>query len=104
MLDIVIRTEGAYSFKKAETREQFLTVVAGILSAGQRAFVPYKMNGTTTDLQWVVDAGNDWFLFFDEKDSGLVRIRHRYGDRQGLESLAGWLAYRWRGTVVAPAA
>lgn len=103
-MDIEIKAEGAYSFKSAENRQSFVNIAAGVLSAGGRAFEPYKMNASTTDKEWVIDAGNDWFLIFDPADTTLVRIRHRNGDQGALQSLAGWLAYRWHGKVVPPEA
>lgn len=101
MFDISITVPTTHAFKDDNSRHRFVKLAAGVLSAGQREFSAYVMNGSTTVLEWVLDAGNDWFMFFEQSDATSVRIRHRYGDRKGLESLAGWLAYRWEGTVVA---
>lgn len=101
-MDIEIKAEGPRSFKAAVNREAFVKLASGVVSAGTggRTFEPYTMN--SCDRQWVIDAGNDWFLTFDPDDETLVRIRHRYGDTDALQALATWAAYRWRGTVVTP--
>lgn len=87
-MDIEIKADGARSFNDAIIRAAFVKLASGVVSAGTsvRAFEPYMMNNS--DMSWVLDPGNDWFLIFHPEDASIARIRHRYGDRDALQALA----------------
>jgi hypothetical protein len=99
-----LQTPQAFDFSKASTRKDFLAFMADLLNAGHRrhvpAFEPYGLNTHSNDLSWVVDAHNDWWVFFEESDPQLVRVQHRYGDQDALQALCDWVCYRWRLTQV----
>jgi hypothetical protein len=104
MADLVLEVHPTASFADKDQRQRFISFVVAMLAAGGsfgRPFEAYKMNGSTSDLEWVVDAGNDWFLFFDPENPLRVRIRDRY-DVPQLKVLGEWIAYRWRAKVVMP--
>jgi hypothetical protein len=102
---VVLKAHPTESYKTSEARQRFVRFVADLLSAGQREFSPQLHNAhEELDLEWGVDSGNDWWVFFSRDDPTLVRIQHRYGAREALDPLCAWIAYRWRASIVQPKA
>jgi hypothetical protein len=100
MPDLILKAHPSQSFAKKETRDNFVRYVTDLLSAGHGTFEPEQLNVGTTDLEWCVNSGNDWWVFFDRNDPTLVRIKNRYDVKQMLVSLGGLISYQWRMTVV----
>ncbi len=94
-----IQLSPAESFARADQRKRFVDYLARVINAGND--VPYEAHTLNdSDYQWSVDSGNDWWVFFEEGASGLVRIQHRYGSQLALRALCDWLAFRWQATVL----
>lgn len=104
MSDLIIEVNPHASFASKDQRQRFIAFVAGMLAVGRfgRPFEPYQLNPDSSDLEWVVDEHNDWWVFFDDENPLRVRIRQRY-DVPELSTLGAWIAYRMRATVVTPA-
>jgi len=102
MSDLILKAHPATSFSRKDSRRQFVQFIGQLLGAGQAPYEPEPLNAGTTDLEWRLDVGNDWFLAFEREDWSLVRIRHRYDSAQALMALGGLIAYRWRMTVMTP--
>ena len=104
MSDLIIEVNPHANFAIKDQRQRFIAFVSAMLSAGRsgRPFEPYQLNPDSSDLEWVVDEHNDWWVFFDDENPLRVRIKQRY-DAPELATLGDWIAYRWRATVVAPA-
>jgi len=102
MADLILKLHPSMSFSDKETRQRFVAFVARLLSGEGREFEPQRLNRPVTDLEWTVDAGNDWWVFFDPQDRSRVRIKHRYDVAPALTSLGGWIAYRWHMTIETP--
>jgi hypothetical protein len=102
MSEMVLRLRGNFTFADKQNRKNFIELMSSLLNNKGSRFEPYQLNESTTDLEWVVDAGNDWWVFFDREDKKQVRIRHRYDSREALIPLGGWLAYRHYCEVVTP--
>jgi len=100
MSDLILKAHPSHSFAKRETRDNFIKFVSELLSAGHMPYEPSQLNAGTTDLEWQVDAGNDWWVFFDRNDPTLVRIKNRYDVKPMLMSLGGLISYQWRMTVL----
>lgn len=100
MPDLILKAHPSHSFAKKDTRDDFIKYVSALLSAGRQPFKPYQLNAGTTDLEWQVDDGNDWWVFFDRHDPTLVRIKNRYDVVPMLMSLGGLISYQWRMTVL----
>lgn len=100
MSDLILKAHPSQSFVKKEIRDNFVRYVSDLLSAGHRPFEPQQLNASTTDLEWTVDSGNDWWVFFDRQDPTIVRIKNRYDVKPMLMSLAGLISYQWRMTVL----
>ncbi len=97
---IRLKVRSVDAFKTQKDRDRFVRFVSELLSAGTSKFEPYALNSGGGGLEWQVDSGNDWFVFFDSEDAQLVRIQHRYADEGALRPLAEWVAYRWRAEIV----
>lgn len=102
MADLILKLHPSMSFSDTETRQRFVKFVARLLSVEGREFAPLQLNGNVTDLEWSVDAGNDWWVFFDHDDWSCVRVKQRYDVASALTSMGGWIAYRWHMTVETP--
>lgn len=102
MAELVLKLKGNFTFGDFEKRKNFAQFVARILS-GERPFEPEELNaGRNKGMEWAVDPGNDWWVFFDPNDKQRVRLAHRNGVREAMMSLAGWIAYRHYCEVVTP--
>lgn len=103
---VKLKAHSSATFKTEEDRQRFASFVSDILNAGlSREFTPVRLNESTSkSREWSVASNNDWWVFFDEKDTALVRIQHRYGILEALEPLAKYVAYAWRATIVQPEA
>lgn len=101
MSDLIIEVNEFQSFAKQSERQRFIAFMAAMLAAGGtgRRFEPYQLNPGSSDLEWVVDEGNDWWVFFDSENPLRVRIKQRY-DIPQLNVLGEWIAYRWRAKIV----
>lgn len=102
MAELIMKAHQAMSFSNRETRDQFVRFIADVLAAGRGEFEPHQLNAASTDLEWGVDAGNDWWVFFDREDWSRVRIKQRYDVAPALVGIAGLIAYRWRMAVLTP--
>lgn len=104
MPDLILKTHPSMSFAKPDARQDFVRFVTQLVTAGDRGreFDPEQLNKGSTDLEWCVDPGNNIWVFFDREDKTLVRIKHRYDVKPALMALGGWIAYRWRMTVMTP--
>jgi hypothetical protein len=88
----VIQVQEGDCFTRKVTQERFLSFVADILSAGKAKFTPYLLENNVPSSPWVVDEANDWWVYFDDADSSLVRLHNRWGNREALNALAAWIA------------
>lgn len=102
MSDLILKAHPSMSFADKDTRTRFVALVSQIINTEPTSFTPEQLNKGSTDLEWCVDAGNDWWVFFDRDDKSLVRIKNRYDVKPLLMSLGGWIAYRWRMEVMTP--
>jgi len=100
MSDLILKAHPSQSFAKKQTRDNFVQYVSELLSAGHGPFEARQLNPNTTDLEWQVDSGNDWWVFFDRNDPSLVRIKNRYDVKPMLMSIGGLISYQWRMTVL----
>lgn len=76
--------------------------IAGIVSRTVNAFditgFPYKPN-ENDDYYWTVDVGNDWKVRFFADCPHDFEIIHRYDNREVVEGISRWFAYRLGGEV-----
>lgn len=93
---------GKNSFARRKQRDEFIQFVASVFQETGRPFVPQQMNEGSTDLEWIVDSGNDWWVFFVRDDKQRVRIRHRYDNMERLIPLGHQLAERFDMVVLTP--
>jgi hypothetical protein len=103
MAELVLKLKGDFTFGDFEKRKDFAKFVAGLLS-GDRSFEPEEVNAHNKSggMEWSVNRGNDWWVFFDPQDKKRVRIKQRYDVREALIPLGGWIAYRYYCEVVTP--
>ena len=103
---VTIKVRPNAAFKTHEDRQRFAAFVGDILAAGQtRKFTPTELNdGRNKGREWSVADNNDWWVFFDEKDTTQVTIQQRYGVMEALGPLCDYVAYCWRGQVIQPEA
>lgn len=103
MFSLHLKAHVSAPFVSRETRFDFASAVCDIMSAGNSyKFEPTPLNNAVIGMEWVVDAGNDWWVFFDRDDARLVRIQHRYGNEAATRALCTWIAYRRGMEVVEP--
>lgn len=92
---LTLKSRSAAPFRSREERSEFAVMVADIMSAGaSHKFEPTTLNNPVSGMEWVVDAGNDWWVFFDATNELQVRIQHRYGDVAATRALCDWIASR----------
>jgi len=101
MTDLVLKAHPSMSFDK-DTRERFARMVSKLIAAGSDRSGGHLENLNRSDMEWSVDSGNDWWVFFDPRDPSLVRIKQRYDVKPALMAIGGWLAYRWHMKVMTP--
>lgn len=103
MTEVVLKLKGSFTFANQEKRADFAKFVASLLDSADQPFQPFELNAHNNNgMEWSVDRGNDWWVFFDPRDKQRVRIKHRNGVREALMSLGNWVAYRHYCEVVTP--
>lgn len=54
--------------------------------------LPYKSNSHNDNI-WIVDSGNDWRVIFDNDDSCVFYLWHRYDNIEARDGLTRWIAF-----------
>lgn len=83
-------------FMVHETRDALIGALSDTVDAGRSdMFTPYSVNDNT-DLEWVLDAANNWRVVFNPASPNRFAIHYRYQSvrSQGEEALAAWLGFK----------
>lgn len=97
MAKFIIETTGEYRFNTPERRKAMAEFIAGIIRANDTRIhegIPLQQT-PGNDSSWILDANNDWYLHFDDKDDARFHIQHRYAVEEATESLSRWVAWRY---------
>lgn len=102
-----IRSETNSQAERAGVAIHASCIIEGTLYG--KPSVQYMPNNSSD--YWTLDSGNDWKMFFTEKEPRSFEVRHRYqiddpkrvneysAVNEAVKSLAGWLAYVYDGKV-----
>ena len=99
MARVQVRLTNVHTCNTLEERRKVADYIAVICNGAVSDQVPYQ-TVATDEYEFVLDQGNDWWLYFDRSNPHVFWIKNRYEDLAAAEALMRWVAYRFGAEVL----